>query len=209
MKLNNSENTNGTQVTDIEKKEDYPKFKVGKKITNLVTTEEGELSPAEVAEQHPDNHSEYVVKCKNNHLVTIFEEYFSTEKEAFDYAEGAIKAGDFERLDIYAPDGSFIAGVVKSMINDSELEESYNYIGTDTGDKGNHDNTHKEKIYIVYDKYGEIGEYHTREEAQEVIDEWYIDPELYKDKEDADLHIEEDVIDVFNDKIVVKDDLAS
>lgn len=115
------QDSEGTQVTDISTKEDYPKFKRGKKITNLV---------------------------------------------------------------------------------------EYNYIGTDIDEEPRDDKSHKEKVFIVYDKYGEIGEYHTKEEAQKVIDEWYIDPELYSSRKNADLRIEEDVIDVLNHKIVVHDDLS-
>jgi len=170
----------GTQVTDISTKEDYPKFKRGKRITNLVES------------------TKPFIKRKSDGKTLTKEEVKEKWKEAREDGGWTIEEYPFDK---YLAD-----------IDDTQewefLNESYNYIGTDIDEEPRDDKSHKEKVFIVYDKYGEIGEYHTKEEAQKVIDEWYIDPELYSSKKDADLRIEEDVIDVLNHKIVVHDDLS-
>lgn len=73
--------------------------------------------------------------------------------------------------------------------------------------EGNHPNTHTETWYVLYDCYGPIGEYKTKQEAIKEMKSWYIDPELYPDGE-AGLHIEEEEYEVSNKVIHLPDDLA-
>ena len=49
------------------------------------------LTPAEQAEQRPDGSSEYKVRIENRGE-TVFEEYFSTEEEAIEYARDAVNS---------------------------------------------------------------------------------------------------------------------
>lgn len=243
----------GTQVTDISTKEDYPKFKRGKKITSLVEHDHDSYTEGvkilDKAYSNPEYEklwSESFKKLvpKTGKAETDIGEIlrcFSSLSHAY-YQNGDIasrmwsNSGYYQDFnDMYKAvrnldDTALIILVEKMCVTKSErayakymanfyeefieyylkrsINESYNYIGTDIDEEPRDDKSHKEKVFIVYDKYGEIGEYHTKEEAQKVIDEWYIDPELYSSRKDADLRIEEDVIDVLNHKIVVHDDLS-
>lgn len=94
---------------------------------------------------------------------------------------------------------------------DRFLNESYNYIGTDTGEVGRNDKSHMEHTFTVYDCYGEVETFKTKEDAEKYIEE-HKDDDLYTDPEygcenGPEFRIEEDDIEVNNKKIVVKDDL--
>ena len=95
---------------------------------------------------------------------------------------------------------------------DRFLNESYNYIGTDTGEAGRSDKSHMEPTFTVYDCFGEVETFKSKEEAEKYIEE-HKDDDLYTDPEygcenGPEFRIEEDDIEVNNKKIVVKDDLA-
>lgn len=95
---------------------------------------------------------------------------------------------------------------------DRFLNESYNYIGTDTGEAGRSDKSHMEHTFTVYDCFGEVETFKSKEEAEKYIEE-HKDDDLYTDPEygcenGPEFRIEEDDIEVNNKKIVVKDDLA-
>lgn len=95
---------------------------------------------------------------------------------------------------------------------DRFLNESYNYIGTDTGEAGRSDKSHMEHTFTVYDCFGEVETFKSKEDAEKYIEE-HKDDDLYTDPEygcenGPEFRIEEDDIEVNNKKIVVKDDLA-
>lgn len=76
--------------------------------------------------------------------------------------------------------------------------------------EGNHPNTHKETVYTVYDCYGEIDTFNTRQEAFNFIEE-HKDDEMYSEEYGVDspeFRIEKQEIDVYNKVIHVKDDLT-
>lgn len=246
----------GTQVTDIEKKVDYPKFKLGKRITNLVTTDLKESwyddrLPAELKDEIKEvieelkTHDDYpcdewkdklwwqldtvnnsnTEEERRNVLEQIkgYYEQYSKDKKAFDNAMEALKRNKIHLWPHSIPryeNGNWIFTGMKGISHGQEstsvhvtkdgqvIEESaksYNYIGTDTGKVGNHTNTHEEKVYTLYDCFGPIGEYKTKEEAIKEMKNWYIDPELYPDG-NADLRIEEDDVEVWNEVIHLPSD---
>lgn len=88
------------------------------------------------------------------------------------------------------------------------IKESYNYIGTDTGEKGRDDKSHIEHIFTVYDQYGEVDTFKTREAAEQYIEE-HKDDTFWQEEgmEQPEYRIEEDDIEVLNNKIVVQDDM--
>lgn len=95
---------------------------------------------------------------------------------------------------------------------DRFLNESYNYIGKDTGEVGRSDKSHMEHTFTVYDCFGEVETFKSKEDAEKYIEE-HKDDDLYTDPEygcenGPEFRIEEDDIEVNNKKIVVKDDLA-
>lgn len=187
----------GTQVDDIAKKEDYPQFKLGKRITNLVEDEVLNNLEPEEKQRAAEIYNERIIKgykCKNCKR-TIPNITFFDKKV---YKDDSLEYSCPFCNEPYEPED----------LQNIEIKESYNYIGQDTGKEGIHKNTHIETIYTLYDKYGEIGEYKTYEEAKKDMDEWYNDPELYPDGE-MGLHIEgPEEIEVSNNKIIVKDDLS-
>jgi hypothetical protein len=94
---------------------------------------------------------------------------------------------------------------------DRFLNESYNYIGKDTGEAGRDDKSHMEHIYTVYDCFGEVDTFKSKEDAEKYIEE-HKDDEMYTEEygcsNGPEFRIDEDDIEVNNKKIVVKDDLA-
>ena len=93
---------------------------------------------------------------------------------------------------------------------DRFLSESYNYIGKDTGEAGRNDKSHMEHIYTLYDCFGEVETFKTKEEAGKYIED-HKDDEMYTEEygctNGPEFRIDEDDIEVMNKKIVVKDDL--
>ena len=93
---------------------------------------------------------------------------------------------------------------------DRFLNESYNYIGKDTGEAGRNDKSHMEHIYTVYDCFGEVDTFQSKEDAEKYIEE-HKDDEMYTEEygcsNGPEFRIDEDDIEVNNKKIVIKDDL--
>lgn len=88
------------------------------------------------------------------------------------------------------------------------IKESYNYIGLDTGEQGRDGRSHIEHIFTVYDQYGEVETFKTEREAQQYIDD-HKDDTFWQDEgmEQPEYRIEEDDIEVMNEKITIQDDL--
>ena len=132
-----------------------------------------------------------------NITVTLEEEIEESEGEATQPADIA-KKEEYRKL--VRPD--FKVG--------TKLEESYNYIGRDTGEPGRDSNSHIEHVYTLYDELGEVDTFKSREAAEQYIEDHKDDPiytEEYGYTNGPGFRIEEDDREVLNNKIVVKDDL--
>ena len=95
---------------------------------------------------------------------------------------------------------------IEKKVDYPQFKKGFNISNQLKEKEANHPNCHLETWYVLYDIYGPIGEYKTKEEAEKEKAEWYIDPELYPDGE-AGLRIEEVEYEVSNKVIHVKDDL--
>ena len=103
------------------------------------------LTPAEQAEQRPDGSSEYRVRIENRGE-TVFEEYFSTEEEAIEYARNAVNSAEpgsiIEVLDptistvvqVSKKDNEDISYMGKSDAIINMLSDRYTKFNESTGD---------------------------------------------------------------------------
>lgn len=210
------EEAEGTQVTDIAKKEDYPHFKKGKKLNEMDTWVDPRSKEngwtVKILDVIPDEKGNAVAKVElfdkdgkscgedttfiNRQKVKIGETYPA-------YIDGLMAMPRVKGVPDFTYDE--IKGKGK------ELYESYNYFGTDTGNSRDN-KSHEEHVYTLYDCFGEVDNFKTKEDAEKYIkdhkdDDLYTDPE-YGCTNGPEFHIEEYDIDVMNKVIHLPDDLA-
>lgn len=172
--------SDGTQVTDIAGKVDYPKFKLGKSLSKPMVEDE---EPSAVLER---------LKGEETDAVISYEDALRNEGFSDDIIELLHHIKD-EELEHYI-----------------ELKRAQHNLNKKETEVPTHKNTHIEHKFVVYDCYGEVEQFNSMEAAKKYIEE-HKDDDIYTEEygtDDPGFHIEEEDIEIYNDVIHVKDDLA-
>ena len=161
---------------------------------------------SEIKEMFPDEYNDYEIDDIDYNYYTrdAYEEDRWEDQRLMDDSEEATQPEDIAKKEEYQK------MVTPNFKKGKKLKEAYNYIGTDTGNPGRNDKSHIEHIYTVYDCFGEVETFKTKEDAENYIND-HKDDDIYSEEygcsNGPEFRIDEDDIEVMNKKIIVKDDL--